>query len=164
MRPDGYIGVTTRQTSVARNGDAFSAVLLVFCACHNYPLPDALDAGARVRETLGLSGGEISRIPDVGVADHFDSGFWRTTPRKTFSVASSERQTAGPVRKKSKLSGMGMQNLNTRKSPLHGERALGIGTNSLDCCPLSGAVAVYWPNSALIRPDLFGLPQPVAKS
>src|ERR1035438_8358019 len=83
MRPDGYIGATTRQTSVplssanwnwweqnaARNVDAFSAryALLVFCACHSYPLPDA---GARARETLGLSGGEISRIPDVDVADH----------------------------------------------------------------------------------------------
>src|SRR5215831_5135133 len=83
MLPDEYIGSTTRQTSVplnsanwnwwgqnaVRNADAFSAryALLVFCACHSYPSPDA---GAPARETLRLSAGEISRIPDVGVADN----------------------------------------------------------------------------------------------
>src|ERR1700746_859108 len=83
MRPDEYIDSTTRQTSVppssanwswwaqnaARNAGAFSArhALLVFCACHSYPSPDAALPG---RETLRLSAGEISRIPDVGVVDN----------------------------------------------------------------------------------------------
>src|SRR6202049_251509 len=83
MRPDEYIDSTTRQTSVppssanwswwvqnaARNAGAFSAsyALLVFCACHSYPSPDA---GAPGRETLRLCAGEISRIPDVGVVDN----------------------------------------------------------------------------------------------
>src|SRR5258708_26782378 len=83
MRPDEYIDSTTHQTSVppssanwswwvqnaARNAGAFSAryALLVFCACHSCPSPDA---GAPGRETLRLSAGEISRIPDVGVVDN----------------------------------------------------------------------------------------------
>src|ERR1700675_2450988 len=79
MRLDEYIDSTTRQTSVppssanwswwvqnaARNAGAFSAryALLVFCACHSYPSPDA---GAPGRETLRLSAGESLVIPAGG--------------------------------------------------------------------------------------------------
>src|SRR5262250_2024668 len=83
MHPDEYIGAITRQTSVplnsanwnwgaqnaARTAGVSSAryALLVFCACHSYPSPDA---GAPARKTLRLSAGEISRIPDVDGADN----------------------------------------------------------------------------------------------
>src|SRR5499425_1265876 len=83
MHPDEYIGAITRQTSVplnsanwnwgaqnaARTAGVSSArcALLVFCACHSYPSPDA---GAPVRETLRLSAGGISRIPDGDAADN----------------------------------------------------------------------------------------------
>src|SRR5215470_8607929 len=83
MHPDEYIGATTRQTSVplnsanwnwwvqnaAQNAGVFLAsyALLVSCACHSYRSPSA---GARARETRRLNHGEISRIPDGGVADN----------------------------------------------------------------------------------------------
>src|ERR1700746_247640 len=81
MRLDEYTVSIAPQTSVpldsanwswwaqnaARNVDAFSArnALLVFCACHSYPSPDA---GAPSRGTLRLSAGGISGIPDGGAA------------------------------------------------------------------------------------------------